>query len=62
MGFLPWRADAALLTTVLSEAATGRTSLAAAKRRYENEMLGYGFAAAANSTKPFFADAMRRRP
>ena len=54
--------DAALLTAVLSEAATGRTSLAAAKRRYETEMLGYGFAAAANSTKPFFADAMRRRP
>jgi 2-polyprenyl-6-methoxyphenol hydroxylase-like FAD-dependent oxidoreductase len=54
--------DAALLTAVLSEAATGRTGLAAAKRRYETEMLGYGFAAAANSAKPFFADAMRRRP
>ncbi len=54
--------DAALLTAVLSEAATGRTGLIAAKRGYETEMLGYGFAAAANSTKPFFADAMRRRP
>ena len=31
-------------------------------RSYETEMLGYGFAAAANSTKPFFADAMRRVP
>ena len=54
--------DAALLTALLSKAVTGHTSLAAAKRRYETEMLGYGFAAAANSTKPFFADAMRRRP
>jgi 2-polyprenyl-6-methoxyphenol hydroxylase-like FAD-dependent oxidoreductase len=54
--------DAALLTTVLSEAGTGRTGLAAAKRRYETEMLGYGFAAAANSVKPFFADVMRRHP
>jgi len=53
--------DAALLTAVLSEAAAGRTGLVAAKRRYETEMLGYGFTAAENSTKPFFADAMRPR-
>lgn len=54
--------DAALLTAVLSEAAAGRTSLPAAKRSYETGMLGHGFAAAANSTRPFFADAMRQRP
>ncbi len=53
--------DAALLIAVLSEAAAGRTGLVAAKRRYETEMLGYGFATAANSTRRFFADAMRRR-
>lgn len=54
--------DAALLTAVLSETVTGGAGLAAAKRRYETEMLGYGFAAAANSAKPFFAGAMRRHP
>jgi 2-polyprenyl-6-methoxyphenol hydroxylase-like FAD-dependent oxidoreductase len=52
--------DAALLTSVMSEAAAGRTGLVAAKRRYETEMLDYGFAAAANSTRPYFAAAMRR--
>jgi 2-polyprenyl-6-methoxyphenol hydroxylase-like FAD-dependent oxidoreductase len=52
--------DAALLSAVLSEAAAGRTGLVAAKRRYENEMLSYGFAAADNSTRPFFAGAQGR--
>jgi 2-polyprenyl-6-methoxyphenol hydroxylase-like FAD-dependent oxidoreductase len=54
--------DAALLTAVLGQAAAGGTDLGAAKRRYETEMLDYGFAAAANSAKPFFAEAMRGHP
>jgi 2-polyprenyl-6-methoxyphenol hydroxylase-like FAD-dependent oxidoreductase len=54
--------DASLLASLLGDAGAGHTRLVAAKRRYETEMLDYGFAAAANSTKPFFAAALRRRP
>jgi 2-polyprenyl-6-methoxyphenol hydroxylase-like FAD-dependent oxidoreductase len=52
--------DAALLTSVLTEAAAAETSLTAAKQRYETAMLDYGFRKAADSTRPFFAEAMRR--
>jgi 2-polyprenyl-6-methoxyphenol hydroxylase-like FAD-dependent oxidoreductase len=54
--------DAALLTTRLAEVTTGRIPLREAKRSYETEMLRYGFTAAANSTRPYFAEAMRRHP
>ena len=53
--------DAALLTGNPPDVTAGRIPLAIAKHRCETEMLRYGFEAAANSTKPFFADAMRRR-
>ena len=52
--------DAALLTSALHEVTTGHTVMEAAKRHYEAGMLRYGFAAAANSTRPYFAEVMRR--
>ena len=53
--------DAALLTTLLTDVAAGKMTLAHAKDTYESEMIRYGFEAAANSTKPYFAEAMRTK-
>jgi hypothetical protein len=53
--------DAALLTTLLTDVAGGEMTLAHAKDTHESEMLRYGFEAAANSTKPYFAQATRTK-
>lgn len=54
--------DAALLAAVVSYAINEKPiSLSTAKRRYETAMLSYGFAASANSVRPFFASASTRR-
>ncbi len=54
--------DAALLSSRLADAATLGRPLADAKAGYEQEMLRYGFEAAANSKRPFFARAMKAEP
>ncbi len=53
--------DAALLRARLTEAAALGRSIADAKNDYEQEMLCYGFEAAANSKEPYFARAMTAR-